>query len=170
MNVSIKIIPIGIIRTYASEEEIRNSYEGVEGIIEIFEEFSAGLKEIDGFSHLIIVFWMDKVGEENRKTLKVKHRRLLRFGFKEDEIGPEVGVFCTDSPHRPNPVGITIVELINRNGRFLKVKGIDAFNGTPVIDIKPYTYDRIIENIRVPIWFKDILEKLKIKGIKLKSI
>jgi tRNA-Thr(GGU) m(6)t(6)A37 methyltransferase TsaA len=169
MNNRINIIPIGIIRTSASEEEIKNSYEGVEGIIEIFEEFSIGLDKIDGFSHLIIIFWMDKVNEENRKTLKVKHRRLLRFGFKENEL-PEVGVFCTDSPHRPNPIGITIVELINREGRFLKVKGLDAFNGTPIIDIKPYTYDRIIENIRVPIWFKEILEKLKIKGIGLGSI
>jgi tRNA-Thr(GGU) m(6)t(6)A37 methyltransferase TsaA len=169
MNNRINIIPIGIIRTSASEEEIKNSYEGVEGIIEIFEEFSIGLDKIDGFSHLIIIFWMDKVNEENRKTLKVKHRRLLRFGFKENEL-PEVGVFCTDSPHRPNPIGITIVELINREDRFLKVKGLDAFNGTPIIDIKPYTYDRIIENIRVPIWFKEILEKLKIKGIGLGSI
>jgi tRNA-Thr(GGU) m(6)t(6)A37 methyltransferase TsaA len=170
MNSYIGFIPIGIIRTIASEEEIKNSYEGVEGTIEIFEEFSSGLEGIEEFSHLIIIFWMDKVSEKDRKTLKVKHRRLLRFGFKEDEIGPEVGVFCTDSPHRPNPIGITIVELINREGRFLKVKGIDAFNGTPVIDIKPYTYDRIIENIRVPKWFKEILEKLKIKGIKIKSI
>ncbi|MEM3407655.1 MAG: tRNA (N6-threonylcarbamoyladenosine(37)-N6)-methyltransferase TrmO [Nitrososphaerota archaeon] len=170
MNAYIKIIPIGIIRTSANEEEIKNSYEGVEGIIEIFEEFSAGLEGIDGFSHLIIVFWMDKVSEENRKTLKVKHRRLLRFGFKESELGPEVGVFCTDSPHRPNPIGITIVELINRKGRFLKVKGLDAFDGTPVIDIKPYTYDRRVENIKVPTWFKDILEKLRIKGIKMKNI
>jgi tRNA-Thr(GGU) m(6)t(6)A37 methyltransferase TsaA len=169
MNNRINIIPIGIIRTSASEEEIKNSYEGVEGIIEIFEEFSIGLDKIDGFSHLIIIFWMNKVNEENRKTLKVKHRRLLRFGFKENEL-PEVGVFCTDSPHRPNPIGITIVELINREDRFLKVKGLDAFNGTPIIDIKPYTYDRIIENIRVPIWFKEILEKLKIKGIGLGSI
>jgi tRNA-Thr(GGU) m(6)t(6)A37 methyltransferase TsaA len=169
MNNRINIIPIGIIRTSASEEEIKNSYEGVEGIIEIFEEFSIGLDKIDGFSHLIIIFWMDKVNEENRKTLKVKHRRLLRFGFKENEL-PEVGVFCTDSPHRPNPIGITIVELINREDRFLKVKGLDAFNGTPIIDIKPYTYDRIIDNIRVPIWFKEILEKLKIKGIGLGSI
>ena len=104
MNNRINIIPIGIIRTSASEEEIRNSYEGVEGIIEIFEEFSIGLDKIDGFSHLIIIFWMNKVNEENRKTLKVKHRRLLRFGFKENEL-PEVGVFCTDSPHRPNPIG-----------------------------------------------------------------
>jgi len=169
MNNYIDFIPIGIIRTSASEEEIKNSYEGVEGTIEIFEEFSIGLEGIEDFSHLIIIFWMDKVSEKDRKTLKVKHRRLLRFGFKENEL-PEVGVFCTDSPHRPNPIGITIVELINREGRFLKVKGIDAFNGTPVIDIKPYTYDRIIENIRVPKWFKEILEKLKIKGIKIKSI
>ncbi len=166
---NIELFPIGIIRTSATEEEIKNSYEGVEGIIEIFKEFSNGLDGIDEFSHLIIVFWMNKVNEENRKTLKVKHRRLLRFGFKENEL-PEVGVFCTDSPHRPNPIGITIVELINRNDRLLKVKGLDAFNGTPVIDIKPYTYDRKIENIKVPKWYIEILKKLKLKGIRLKNI
>lgn len=166
----IELVPIGIVKTSASEEEIKNSYEGVEGIIEIFKDFSKGLDGIDDFSHLIIVFWMNKVSEENRKTLKVKLKGFLRFGFKENEIGPEVGVFCSASPHRPNPIGITIVELINRNGRFLKVKGLDVFNGTPVIDIKPYTYDRKIENIKVPKWYIEILEKLKAKGIRLKNI
>ena len=156
MLMEIVLKPIGIVRTSFSDEEVKNSWEGVEGVIEIFEEYAKGLEGIEGFSHIIVLAYLHKTTEKQRKVLKVKHRRLRRFGIKIDDI-PEVGVFCTDSPHRPNPIALTIVELVKREGRFLHVKGLDLFNGTPILDIKPYTSDRVIEEFKVPEWQK-ILE------------
>jgi tRNA (Thr-GGU) A37 N-methylase len=80
------------------------------------------------------------------------------LGFSEEEL-PEVGVFCTDSPHRPNPIALTITELSERNGRFLKVKNLDLFDKTPVLDIKPYTPSRLIQKIKLPGWYQKILKK-----------
>ena len=77
----------------------------------------------------------------------MKPRRLVNRGFKLEDL-PLLGVFALDSPTRPNPIGLTLVRLLERNGRFLKVSGLDFFNGTPVLDIKGYrpTY-RVDESI-----------------------
>jgi len=151
--------PIGIVHTRYSDEYIKNSWEGVDGIIEIFEEFSSGLDGIEGFSHIILLAFLHKTTEEHRKVLKVRHRRLLRFGIRIDDI-PEVGVFCTDSPHRPNPIALTIVKLKKRDGRFLYVSGLDLFNETPILDIKPYTPDRIVEELELPEWYKVLKQRI----------
>jgi len=151
--------PIGIVHTSYNDEYIKNSWEGVDGIIEIFEEFSSGLDGIEGFSHIILLAFLHKTTEENRKVLKVRHRRLLRFGIRIDDI-PKVGVFCTDSPHRPNPIALTIVRLKKRDGRFLHVSGLDLFNETPILDIKPYTPDRIIEEPELPQWYKVLKQRI----------
>ncbi|MEM2704386.1 MAG: TrmO family methyltransferase, partial [Candidatus Bathyarchaeia archaeon] len=95
-------------------------------------------------------------------------RRLRLLGIDVNKL-PEVGVFCTDSPHRPNPIALTIVELIERKGRFLRVKSIDLFNGTPILDIKPYTPSRKIEEINLPSWYQKILEEIKAKHPNLKD-
>ena len=144
--------PIGIVRTDASDDEIRNSLFGVEGVIEVFEDYVDGLDGIEGFSHIILIAYLHKVSEEQRKVLKVRFRRFLRFGLKPEEL-PEVGVFASDSPHRPNPIAISIVELVERKHRFLYVKNLDLFDGTPILDIKPYTRSRVIEDVRYPEWY-----------------
>lgn len=149
--------PIGIVHVGLRDEDVKSSWEGVEGVVEVFPQYEEGLDGIEGFSHIILITYLHKTTEEHRKVLKVKHRRLKRFGIKIDDI-PEVGVFCTDSPHRPNPIGLSIVELLRRNGRFLYVKGLDLFDGTPVLDIKAYTRDRIVEEIKVP-WWVEVLER-----------
>jgi len=158
--------PIGVVHTRLSDEEVKNSIGGSEGVIEIFEEFSAGLDGIDGFSHLLVTAFLNKVSREQRKVLKVRFRGLLKFGFKLEEL-PQVGVFCSDSPHRPNPIGITTVEVVKREDRFLHVKGLDFFNGTPVLDLKPYTPDRVITEVKLPAWYRKLEEKMaEISGIK----
>jgi len=83
---------------------------------------------------------------------------LRLLGVDTAEL-PEVGVFSTDSPHRPNPLALTIVELVEREGRYLKVKHLDLFNGMPILDIKPYTPSRRIDEIKLLTWYQRILEE-----------
>jgi len=75
-----------------------------------------------------------------------------------------VGVFCLDSPNRPNPIGLSAVRLLWRKGKILHVKGIDALNETPVLDIKPYSPARKIEKFELPEWYKNIIAKARAKG------
>ncbi len=93
--------------------------------IEIFPEYHQGLQDIKGFSHLHIFYWLH---QSNRYTL------LVRTPW---DTTPH-GLFTTRSPHRPNPLGYAAVTLIKRTNTILKVAGLDAIEGTPVIDIKPY--------------------------------
>lgn len=155
MEIKFKII--GYVKHNFSEEQVRGSIEGVRATIEVLSEYEKGLDEIEGFSHLIIISYLNK---SNRELLKVKPKRLLLFGLKEDEL-PEVGVFSTDSPSRPNPIGVSIVKLIERKGRELKVDNCDLFNGTPVLDIKPVTSDKVPENVSFPEWHRKLLELVK---------
>ncbi len=143
--------PIGRVRHGYSDEEVKNSLEGVDGVVEIYPEYIDGLLELDGFSHIILITYLHKTTSDQRKVLKIKHRRLKRFGIEINDI-PEVGVFASDSPHRPNPIALSIVELVKRIDNKLYVKGLDLFNDTPVLDIKPYTSDRVVKEYRVPWW------------------
>jgi tRNA-Thr(GGU) m(6)t(6)A37 methyltransferase TsaA len=127
---------IGVVET-AGEQGAR---------VKIFPEFCAGLKGTAGFSHLILLYWMhmrDKA--EERKTLLVFPKRHM--------VNVETGVFACRSPSRPNPIGLSIVELVRVDGCFLTVRGLDAAQGSPVIDIKPYLpcTDSVPE-ARVPEW------------------
>jgi formylmethanofuran dehydrogenase subunit E len=118
--------PIGIIHSpYKSRKE--SSPQGREEIcwIELSEQFKEGLKDVDGFSHLILFYWLH-CSQNNSLIVKTPW-----------DSEPH-GVFATRSPERPNALGFSIVELIERDGNKLKVKGLDALEGTPLIDIKPY--------------------------------
>ena len=167
---AVVIRPIGVVHTNVSEEDIKCSLQGVRGAIEVFEEFSEGLEGIEGFSHLFVIAFLDRVTEEQRKVLRVKFRRLVRFGFSLTEL-PEVGVFCSDSPHRPNPIALTIVRLIERKDRFLKVDNLDLYDGTPVLDLKPYTPDRRVDDLKLPEWYRRIASRVsEFSGLKKPSI
>jgi formylmethanofuran dehydrogenase subunit E len=114
--------------------------------VKIFPEFCAGLQGLDNFSHLIILYWFhlrDK--EEERCTLQVIPRRHLG--------APQIGVFASRSPSRSNPIGLCIVELTKIENCNLFVKGLDAVEGTPIIDIKPYIPRAdSVRKARVPEW------------------
>jgi tRNA-Thr(GGU) m(6)t(6)A37 methyltransferase TsaA len=105
------------------------------GTIEIEEEFADGLKDIEGFSHLFII-WMFHQSEGFELQ-----------GCPPGETEPH-GVFATRSPYRPNPIGLTVVELLRRDGRRLEVRGVDMVDGTPVLDIKPYLSSIPEESLR----------------------
>lgn len=99
--------------------------------VKIFPEFCEGLKNLEEFSHAIILYWFHlRDNEAERSTLKVVPRR--------HPGAPQVGVFACRSPSRPNPIGLCAVELVKIEGCSLLVKGLDAVEGSPIIDIKPY--------------------------------
>lgn len=153
VELNIQIKPIGVVHVDVDDETIRNSWSGVKGVIEVFREYADGLHGIDGFSHLILIAYLHKVTDDQRRILKVRPKRFLRFNIKISDL-PEVGVFCTDSPHRPNPIALTIVKLIKRENLCLHVDGLDLFNETPILDIKPYTASRRVNNICTPEWYR----------------
>ena len=136
MKMKVKIKPTGIIRSpYKSVEEVPREYESTIGEVIVFEEYEQGLQDIEGFSHLIILWIFHK-----SKGYSLLVKPLYYEGLR--------GVFATKHPNRPNPIGVTVVELLERKGNVLKIRGIDAVDKTPVIDIKPYTSRDRKENIK----------------------
>jgi len=119
-----------------------------EAKIRVFSEYYAGLKKIADFSHLIILYWLHlRDNEEERRTLLVFPRRHA--------VNVETGVFASRSPSRPNPLGLCVVELLKVEDCVLTVKDLDALEGSPIVDIKPYIprADAIPE-ARTPEWTK----------------
>jgi tRNA-Thr(GGU) m(6)t(6)A37 methyltransferase TsaA len=164
MLLDISMSPIGFVKTeYKGEESKNKPLEELEADIEILDEYADGLDGIDGFSHLLILFYMHNVTAENRKRLKVKPRVVTKYGLNLEEV-PLVGVFCLDSPNRPNPIGLSTVKLLWRKGRILHVKGMDALDETPVLDIKPYSPARSIERFELPEWYESIIAKARARG------
>ena len=96
-----------------------------EGILEILPEFDAGLTDIEGFSHLFVIWVFDRSEGFDLIARPPVDNRLH-------------GLFATRSPRRPNPIGLSVVELIRRDGPQLHVRGVDMLDGTPILDIKPY--------------------------------
>lgn len=97
-----------------------------EGVLEILPEFAAGLQDIEGFSHLFVLWVFDRSTDFD----------LIATPPSDD--GRAHGVFATRSPRRPNPIALTVVELLSRDGARLQVRGVDMLDGTPILDIKPY--------------------------------
>jgi tRNA (Thr-GGU) A37 N-methylase len=108
----------------------------------------------------MVLLYLHETTDTQRRTLQARPKRFLRFGLKLQDL-PLVGVFCLDSPHRPNPLGLTIVRLLARQGNVLTVGGLDAFNDTPVLDIKPYTPERCISQFQLPDWYRLLLGHLQ---------
>lgn len=115
--------------------------------ISIDKTYAKGLDGIEDYSHIIVVYWMDKEGE--------CHLRHHPQGKKDV---PFVGIFACRCPQRPNRIAFSTVKLISRKGNMLKVKGLDILDGTPIIDIKPYTpqYDRV-GKAKVPKWVSKLV-------------
>ncbi len=124
-----RIRPIGVIRTsFATKEEapIQGAFHpDAEGEVELFGEFGEGLRDIELFSHIILIYHFDRSGKV----------QLVRTPFLDDT--PH-GIFATRHPCRPNGIGITIVRLLRREGNVLHVRGADVLDGTPLLDVKPY--------------------------------
>ncbi|AKG39341.1 methyltransferase [Infirmifilum uzonense] len=159
MSAEIKLKPIGYVRHAHTQEEVKSTWTGVEGYIELLPEYAEGLAGLEGFSHIIVISYLHDVKDEQRKVLRVRPRRLIRFGIPLEEL-PEVGVFATDSPHRPNPLALSILKLKSVQGNRLIVENLDLFDGTPVLDIKPYDEGRRIADLKLPEWYIRLRQRL----------
>lgn len=143
--------PIGVVHTRASEDDIRGRVPNIESVVEVYPEFEPALKGLEGFSHIFVLGYFDKLRPEQIGPLQVKPRALLRFGLTLDQL-PTIGVFSLDSPTRPNPIGLSLVQLLRKRGNRLYVKGLDYFDGTPVLDIKPYQSSYRVGKYKLPSW------------------
>lgn len=121
--------PIGYVRSpYKETREIPKGLGAkheAEGSLDLLPEFEPGLTDIEGFSHLIVIWVFDRA------------QGFELLGTPPSDDRPH-GVFATRSPRRPNPIGLTVVELLRRDGPRLHVRGLDMLDGTPVLDLKPY--------------------------------
>jgi tRNA (adenine37-N6)-methyltransferase len=121
--------PIGVVRSpFTKSSEIPKGLgveHRAEGILELEPRFETGLVDIEGFSHLYVLWVFDRVDRVE----------LTAWPPSDDRSH---GVFATRSPQRPNPIGLTVVELIGREACGLRVAGVDMLDGTPILDIKPY--------------------------------
>jgi tRNA-Thr(GGU) m(6)t(6)A37 methyltransferase TsaA len=161
----VRFSPIGVAHTSASDEDIRDKGNELDSIIEVFPEFKEALNGIDGFSHLIVIFHFNKLRPEQKGVLKVKPKKFLRRGLALEQL-PWLGVFALDSPSRPNPIGFSVVKFLRRDGLRLDVRGLEAFDGTPVLDIKPYTPERVVADAKVPRWYSDLDVLAEVEELK----
>jgi tRNA-Thr(GGU) m(6)t(6)A37 methyltransferase TsaA len=135
---------IGIVRNEI-KQPIRHGWREIVSDIVINSDLTEALDGLDEFSHIIVLYWLHRLPAGRQLPLKV-------HPMGRPEL-PLVGRFATRSPSRPNPVGQATVRLLERRGNILKVKGLDAIDGTPVIDIKPYIpgYDSA-DDAKAPPW------------------
>lgn len=125
----ITLTPIGFVRSPYSDRAAVPKGAGAthdaEGVLEIRADLEAGLSDVEGFSHLIVIWIFHRTEGPD----------LIAYPPSDDR--PH-GVFATRSPQRPNPIGLTVVRLLGREGTRLRVSGVDMLDGTPIVDIKPY--------------------------------
>jgi tRNA (adenine37-N6)-methyltransferase len=138
--------PIGHVKTTAKGEEVKD--KALLSQIVLRDDLADGLSGISDYSHLFVLFYLNQVTDEQKKTLRVHPRGRMDM--------PLVGVFVARTMFRPNPIGLTLVELVKVDGNVLTVRGLDAYDGTPVLDIKTYDFWDMAENIRVPDWWKKL--------------
>ena len=125
----ITFTPIGVIHSPHTDPQrtpIQPVYAtGVAGEVEVFPEYEEGLRDLEGFSHIYLLYAFDRAGAA----------RLTVTPFLEDR---EHGVFATRAPWRPNPIGLSVVSLVGRDGCRLRIEDVDVLDGTPLLDLKPY--------------------------------
>ena len=142
---AIAMTPIGVINTHVIDEEVASKRRKIVSTIRVFDEFADGLLGVEAYSHLFVLFCMDRARPAD--TL-LSHPR-------GDETLPVTGVFAARGRNHPNAIGLTVVKLLNRHGPNLEVRRLDAYDGTPLLDLKPYdTYDAFTD-IEVPAWFRE---------------
>jgi len=136
--------PIGVVKRLSSSDDVRD--RNLVSKIVLDSEFEKGLDGIEEWSHIYVVFWMNRIMDKEKMLVHPKGN---------------VGIFATKAPIRPNPIGLTLVKLVKRKGNVLWVRGLDALDNTPVIDIKPYPdWEKgqciVITDFKTPGWLKEL--------------
>jgi tRNA-Thr(GGU) m(6)t(6)A37 methyltransferase TsaA len=145
---NIEVFQIGVVNRDSPEEDEFD--RSLVSRIVLRNEFADGLKGIERFSHVFIIYWLDRIPDS-------KKRLVVPVGSQE--LSQQVGVFATRMPIRPNPIGLSLVELIKHESNTIWVRGLDALDGTPVLDIKPYPecvkgQFIIADKFKVPNWLR----------------
>ena len=150
-NMEITFYPIGVVHSpfkELSDMPIQPIGDHCEpGVVEIFDEFVEGLQDLEGFSHIILVYYFHQVEE----------RVLSVIPFLDNR---QRGIFSTRAPVRPNPIGISVVRMRRRKGSHLEIDGLDILDGTPVLDIKPYIPEFDHRPEATIGWLEDAREKM----------
>ncbi len=146
----IKIQPVGYVSSPVTSK-VDENWGKIKSEIVLERSFSGAFLGLEGFSHAIIVTYLHEAKYQKEKHLKRRPRNL--------ETMPLVGIFSQRVKDRPNPIGITVVEIVKVQGDVLEVKGLDVINGTPVIDVKPYypQYDKV-DDSKVPEWVNILMQ------------
>ena len=135
MMESFRIFPVGSVRK--TDTTVR---------IEIFDDYTDALQGLDGFSHIVVLYWFDQNDTDEK-------RRVLQVHPRKDPRNPLTGVFATHSPQRPNLIGLTVCKIISIHDHAIEIDDIDAFDGSPVIDLKCYIPGSVGEkDVRLPDW------------------
>jgi tRNA-Thr(GGU) m(6)t(6)A37 methyltransferase TsaA len=139
--------PIGYVRNSVNSP-VDSGWSKVESTIVLREDLTAALSGLNAFSHIVVVFWMHQAEPSTMLARRPQNRNDM----------PEVGILAQRSKHRPNPIGITSVPLVKISGSSIVVRGLDAIDSTPVLDIKPYYpgFDRLPE-AQVPEWVNRLM-------------
>jgi len=153
----ITLKPIATVKNDVKELGRHDSEQVVSEIV-FNPDLADALDGVEEFSHIQVLFWMHLSPPGERAPHKT-HPQM-----RQDL--PLVGVLATRSPVRPNPLGLAVVKLLERKGNVLKVSGLDAIGGTPVVDIKPYLPGDSFDNLQVPDWFHKLHQSASKKAVK----
>lgn len=142
--------PIGYVGTDVLDEDVPRKRAEMVSNLCILDEYAEALDGIDEYSHLFVLFWMHKAPPQDFH---------LKTHPRGREDLPLTGVLATRGRNHPNPIGLAVVELLERQGNRLQVKHLDAFDGSPILDIKPYDPYDVFTDIRVPAWWGHLSNK-----------
>ncbi len=145
----IALNPIGYVKTEAVGMEIKDKSSTSQIVLR--EDLVEGLEGIAEFSYIFVLFYLHQTTSQQRLILKVHPRGRMDL--------PLLGVFATRTMLRPNPIGLTLVELLQVEGNVLTVRGLDAYDGTPVLDVKPYDAWDMAKDAKVPDWWKKLQDE-----------
>jgi tRNA (adenine37-N6)-methyltransferase len=146
---TIQMRAIGFVETDVPDDEIAKRRRDIVSEIVVLEEFSESLLGIREYSHIFVLFWLDRVTPSAQPVIHPRGDGAL----------PPTGILASRGRGHPNPIGLAVCELVEVNDTRLRVRRLDAYDGTPVIDIKPYDHYDVFPDIRVPQWLSERSEK-----------
>jgi tRNA-Thr(GGU) m(6)t(6)A37 methyltransferase TsaA len=149
----IEMNPVGFVRRVSPDENERD--KSLVSQIVLIEGLALALDGVDEWSHIYVIYWLDQVARAEEP--------IVHFPSSKTD-SPPLGIFATRAPIHPNPIGLTLVELVKREENVLWVRGLDAYDGTPVLDIKPYPDWEggrliVVTDFRIPAWVTKVIKR-----------